>query len=62
MAAPYEYWVISLPQGQRKRGEDVLAAMNRELSELAERGWDVVGFDRSNSIGPATFVLRTSRG
>ncbi len=54
----FEYWVISLPSGQRLKGEDVLGAMNRELSELAGRGWEVAGFDRSSSIGPATFVMR----
>ena len=52
-----EYWVISLPSGQRLKGEDVVAAMNRELGELASRGWEVVGFDRTSQIGPATFVL-----
>jgi len=53
-----EYWVISLPSGQRLKGEDLIAAMNRELAELAARGWEVAGFDRASQIGPATFVLR----
>lgn len=53
-----EYWVVSLPTGKRLKGEEVLDTMNRELSELAERGWEVVGFDRASQIGPATFVLR----
>lgn len=57
----HEYWVISLPSGQRLKGEDVLAAMNRELGELAERGWEVAGFDRASQIGPGTFVLRKEK-
>lgn len=53
-----EYWVVSLPGGQRLKGEQIIDAMNRELAELAGRGWEVVGFDRSSQLGPATFVLR----
>lgn len=53
-----EYWVVSLPTGKRLKGEEVIDTMNRELTELAGRGWEVVGFDRASQIGPATFVLR----
>lgn len=53
-----EYWVVVLPGGKWLKGETVIDAMNRELSELAERGWEVAGFDRASQIGPATFVLR----
>lgn len=57
----HEYWVVSLPSGKRLKGEDVLDAMNRELAELADRGWEVVGFDRASQIGPGTFVMRKDR-
>ena len=57
----YEYWVVALPTGQRLKGEDVLAHMNRELTELVERGWDVAAFDRPTAIGPGTFVLRKEK-
>lgn len=60
MGAQHEYWVIQLPSGQWLKGEKVLDAMNRELTELAERGWEVAGFQRPG-LGPATFVLRKSR-
>jgi len=61
MANTHEYWAVSLPSGQKLKGEDVMAAMNRELTELVERGWDVVAIDRSSQIGPATFVLKKAK-
>ena len=60
MAATHKHWVIVLPTGERLKGEDMTASIDRELSELVERGWEVVGFSRANTITPATFVLRKS--
>lgn len=36
-------------------------AINRELAELLDRGWDVHSFQRENSIGRATFLMRKPR-
>ena len=37
-----EYWYVTLPSGARLRGEDARTAINRELSELVQRGWEPV--------------------
>lgn len=59
--AAFDYWVISLPAGEKVRGKSVEERMTDELTELAERGWEPVSFDRSSTIGPATFLLRKAR-
>ena len=57
----HDYWVISLPAGEKVRGKSIEERMTDDLTELAERGWEPVSFDRSSPIGPATFLLRKAR-
>ena len=58
----YRYRVVSLPQQKNlPRGVDVIDAMNTELDDLAEAGWEVAAFDRASQLGPGTFVLRMLR-
>jgi hypothetical protein len=54
----YEFWYISLPAGQRFRRESEEDAVNRELSELVDRGWEPVNATRPQGIGPIGFLLR----
>ncbi len=56
-----EYWMITLPAGQRGRNESMDDAINRELTELLERGWDVHSFQRERVLAPATFLMRKPR-
>ncbi|WP_159877849.1 hypothetical protein [Plantibacter sp. T3] len=57
----YEFWYISLPSGQRFRGESEEDAANRELSELVDRGWEPVNATRPGAIGPIGFLLRKEK-
>jgi len=57
----HEYWMITLPAGRRERSESMDDAVNRELAELLERGWDVHSFQRDSTISPATFLMRKPR-
>ena len=56
----FEYWFISLPTqaGKRLKGESVEDHANRELNELADRGWEALSVTRPNVIGPIGFLLR----
>jgi hypothetical protein len=58
----YEYWYITLPTaGQRLKGESVEDHANRELNELAERGWEALSATRPSAIGAIGFLLRKPR-
>lgn len=48
-----EYWYLKLPAGAKGRGEQPMDTINRELAELAERGWDVV---TAMTTAPTTYV------
>ncbi|WP_336632857.1 MULTISPECIES: hypothetical protein [unclassified Microbacterium] len=37
-----EYWYVTLPSGQKARGEQPRDTINRELNELVARGWEPV--------------------
>lgn len=48
-----ENWYLKLPAGAKQRGELPLDTINRELTELAGRGWEVV---TALSEAPMTYL------
>ena len=59
----YEFWYVTLPtSGQRYKGESVEDHANRELNELADRGWEALSASRPASIGGIGFLLRRPKG
>lgn len=42
-----EYWYVTLPTGAKLKGEKERDAINRELAELVDRGWEPVSITSS---------------
>lgn len=59
---PTEYWYITLPSGKKLRGESERDAINRELNELVERGWEPVSIAGSAPGLQIGVMLRKESG
>lgn len=42
-----EFWYVTLPTGAKRRGENARDAIDGELKELVERGWEPVSIASS---------------
>jgi hypothetical protein len=57
-----EYWYVALPTGDKLRGEDGPAAINRELAELVARGWEPISITSSAPTMKVGVMLKKAQG
>lgn len=55
----YKFWYLALPtpSGKRLKGESITDHINRELTEVVERGWEPVSIASSSPLS-FSFLLR----
>lgn len=53
-----EYWYVKLPAGAKARGEQPMDTINRELTELVERGWEPISADSTAPTMYTCVMLR----
>jgi hypothetical protein len=56
-----EFWLVRLPVlgNKRLRNETTNDHMNRELTELVERGWEPISMTM-DTVGNSVFLMRKS--
>lgn len=55
-----EFWYVKLPSGAKLRGEDERDAINRELNELVERGWEPVSIATASPLWVGVMLRKES--